>query len=35
MLSLLAIQEEHRFYNYFDIKIDFILSSMQKRKYID
>ncbi len=35
MLSLLATREEHRFRNYFDIEINFILFDIQEREYID
>ncbi len=35
MSSLLATREEHRFCNYFDVKIDFISSNMREREYID
>ncbi len=31
MLSLLAIQEEYRFCNYFDIETNFILFNMQEK----
>jgi len=35
MLSLLTTQKEHRFRNYFNIKINFILFDMRKREHID
>jgi len=35
MLSLLAIREEHRFRDYFDIETSFISFDIQEREHIN